>query len=293
MSEPNRDSDFHALEQTLSEIRPRLLLAPPRTASTALAISLSSHSQVGPVYIHEPCDLFAHKGAPIHTIRDSILEGKENRDNLVTGVLIKEMTFQIGTGEVFRLFARHVFDTVVVLIRDPVLAIESRIRKVCEDLVAAKHCNESIVGSAIASRDYRELGGLLDESIFPTSFTGWESLDKQIEYFDQAQRSYCVVESSEFRTHPHLILAEICAAWGLGFEKIMLKWDISQRIPRTGNLSEQSHWYTRALSSRTVLPPTEESVHPEKLPRRFREHAHEAQSVYSRLLRSPNRIISQ
>ena len=87
------------LEKLLNRLQPLLIVSPPRSASTALARSLLNHSRVGP-YIHEPCDLYCHRSAPA----SSILERLEA---LSGALLIKEMTFQLGSGEVCDCFLRN------------------------------------------------------------------------------------------------------------------------------------------------------------------------------------------
>jgi hypothetical protein len=176
-----RLSDLYNLERTLRQIQPRMLVAPPRTASTALARALSYHSRIGPGYVHEPCGVFLHKGEPIQTINTAIIQANRHRGRLPNRPLIKEVSFQLGAGDVFSIFVHSTAETIIVLIRDPILTVESRLRMVCADMIAAQHPDNLILNSAIASCDYRQLNDIIDDRIFPTAFTGWECLDRQLE----------------------------------------------------------------------------------------------------------------
>ena len=124
---------YEALRRRVAagELRLLLLVSPPRTGSTVLANALAHHGQVDGLVI-EP-------GAQYHLTRDARLEeafrliadaveelsahGSPRRPLVV---LVKEIAHHIGPGDEWRAW-RALFDRVLVLVRRPILALESLI----------------------------------------------------------------------------------------------------------------------------------------------------------------------
>lgn len=280
---------LHILERCLADAAPFLILAPPRSSSTALARALAQHSRIGP-YLHEPCDQFCHEGAPPASIVARLREGGAGR-----GVLVKEMTFQLGTGAVCRAFLRHARPPLVFLIRDPRRTVASRLARVLRDLAArpaTPDAHRQRLTHALDAEDFRALDDLVPEAVFPLAYTGWAALAHQVELCRDAGIAYTVVASHDFRTQPRSILEALCRRWNLGFEEKMVRWDATKALP-LGGIPTQAAWYRRVAESRGILPETDAPPDPECLPRRFRRHLPDALRIYQALLADPNRLTAE
>ena len=190
---------LNSLERLLVRSEPRLLLAPPRTCSTVLARALTQHSLVGS-YIHEPCDLYAHREAGLKTIVDRLAAA-----GWLGPGIVKEMTFQLGVGEVGRLFLHLARKPVLFLIRDPRLAVESRIRMVAGDLARNENTpavDRARIEQATVQRDYSDMDDLIHEGVFPLYHTGWDALGEQIEFCRSRAIDYAILEAQVLRAHP-------------------------------------------------------------------------------------------
>ena len=283
MKPARREEALESLEKFLSNVRPLLLVSPPRSASTALARSLLNHSQVGP-YIHEPCDLYCHRSAPVSSILERLEAGLTT-----TSLLIKEMTFQLGTGEVGDCFLRNAQGPLVFLIREPALTIESRLRVVLGDLSRLEDTPDSkreLIQQAVEARDYSSLDEIVTDSIFPLHYTGWTDLAIQLKRCREQQIDYRIVKASDFRSRPEACLRELCSGWQLRFEENMLDWSSRDGLA-LGGLGEQGAWYHRVTQSAGVEPETEVAISRDQLPARFSEHLPLAANVYAMASNDP------
>ncbi|MEM8961574.1 MAG: hypothetical protein AAGD38_08860 [Acidobacteriota bacterium] len=275
MSSDPRLAELRAL---LVSQRPYLILAPPRSGSTALARALLGHAEIGP-YIHEPWDRYAHKGGGVESILERL---GEHRDR--TGILIKEMTFQLGDGPVGRVLLETARPPFVVLIRDPRRTLESRIRRVLRDLVREDRLNaddRARVDTAIEASDFSTLDDVLTPEVFPERFTGWADLDKQIASCRQ-ELDFVVVRAETFRADPRSVLEPLCQRWELEVEPGMLDWGSSSSID-VGALPEQAAWYRQVLASTRVRPEDAPIRSREAFPVRFREPLDHAVVLYENL----------
>lgn len=271
------------LERMLAQAAPYLILAPPRSSSTALARCLLRHSRVGP-YIHEPCDVYRHQHAPVASILERLQEGGFTRASL-----IKAMTFQLGTGDVGRCFLRNARRPLIVLIRDPARAITSRIRMVLRDL--ARHpdtppSHRARITQALARKDYSRLDDIVTEAVFPLAHTGWNALASQLETCRREEIDYVILPAYVFRRHPESSLKCLCKRLTLPYEDRMLTWTMQDAL-RLGGLPDQKAWYRRIVESTGVLPETEAIPVSEQLPQRFRVHLSETQCMYRAMLNDP------
>jgi hypothetical protein len=105
-----------------------LILAPPRTGSTALARALWMHPAVG-WYVHEPFDTFHHRGcasawadALIHPHATADLDPAARGGH---ALLVKEMSFQPGA-MLPAVLEQLPTETVILLVADPRVSVASR-----------------------------------------------------------------------------------------------------------------------------------------------------------------------
>lgn len=269
------------LAERLSQTLPLLIVSPPRSASTAFARALNGHSSVNR-YFHEPCGLYSYENTSAATILDEL-------DDLSTGGLIKEMTFQFRELLVAECFFRNCASPTIFLARSPRLTIESRIRMVLLDLIQTDSTSQADIAlaqAAIDAKDYSAVDALLTEEIFPLYRTGWSDLAQQLELCRKLEIDYVIVEPSRFRSQPEETLKALCPRLGLTFEPGMLSWTPRKELPE-GALERHAIWYARVDASSGVQPPAEQILPLDRFPARFRPHLREALATYEQALSDP------
>jgi hypothetical protein len=208
-----------------------VILAPPRTGSTALARVFWNHEDIG-FYANEPFELSYHRKLPTETACEPIerpldlgqLMASRSRGN---SLLIKEMTYQVGASApaLIAIATRPI----VFLIRDPRLSIWSRMRMV---------------------------GGGKRFVPFPVRESGWDDLVLQVAYCRDNGVNYTILDASDMRRYPDLILESLFARLALEYSPEFRVWmplEVgSEWIGRLGG-----YWYARVLGSSGVEPPTE------------------------------------
>jgi hypothetical protein len=239
-----------------------LLLAPPRTASTALARVFWGHDAIA-FYAHEPFDRSFHEGAPLGTAATAMLEPLDLRRVLGAptrriGLLVKEMTFQVGNAAaaLMELATRPV----VFLLRDPRLAIWSRMRM---------------------------LGGGSEPAPFPPAETGWTALQEQVRHCRVNRIDHVLLDASDMRRAPHAVLGALFRRLGFEYSPALLSWR-AVGVERLGGLGDaQRHWYRRILESSGLEPPVEPIPPLERFPEEhgLQEHVEWALDVYEELRR--------
>ena len=241
-----------------------LVLAPPRTASTALARVFWGHDAIG-FYAHEPFDRPFHEGAPLLTAADAMLEpldlcrvlGAPSRG---IGLLVKEMTFQ--TGDAAPALIDLATRPVIFLVRDPRLAVWSRMRM---------------------------LGGGSEPVPFSPVEAGWIQLEEQVLHCRRNAIPYAVVDASDMRRAPDAVIGGLFDRLGLDYSPQLLAWRaIDVELGQLGDA--QRHWYGRILRSSGLEPPVEPVPPLERFPddHGLREHVEWALRLYRGLRRDPS-----
>ena len=234
-----------------------VLFSPPRSGSTAMARTFWQHPAFR-WYVHEPFDRMYHHGGDAGTVLAAMADplevdggvGGEGRDGLV----VKEMTFQAGTRAAALADAATL--PVVVTVRDPRLAVASRMRQ-------------------------RRLAGL--DPSFPPAESGWPDLLAFLEWLRDNRRRHVIVDTSEVRANPEPVLVALCEQLGLTYTPDMLSWH-DAREANLGQLAdEQSHWYQRVLRSTGIEPPVEAVPDPADFPPELRTHVEECLDAYRNL----------
>jgi hypothetical protein len=237
-----------------------LLLAPPRTASTAIARIFWGHEAIA-FYAHEPFDRTFHDGAPPSTAADAMLEPLDVRrlrgaPSRAFGLLVKEMTFQAGNA------AAALIDLatrpVMFLLRDPRLAVWSRMRM---------------------------LGGGSRAVPFPPAETGWTELREQVRHCRRSGVDYMLLDASDLRRAPDAVARPLFEWLGLDYSPALRSWDPVD-VAGLGNLgAAQRHWYRRILESSGIEPPLEPVPPLERFPHELRDHVEWALGLYEDLRR--------
>lgn len=241
-----------------------VIMAPPRTSSTALVRVFWRHPTIG-YYNNEPFDRHYHHNEDIRSVLDNMdaAEVPVPGPSAGSGLLIKEMTFQAAPH--FDLLADVATSPLIFVIRDPRLSIASRMRMV-------------------------EQGG--GEPLFPHNETGWDALYQQIRACRADDRPYLLLHADDFRREPETVLSGLFEQLGLSFSTDQLHWQPAPGM-RMGNLEgEQDNFYVRVLNSRGLQPPSESPPSLEGFPvyGGLRAHVRRSMDLYEELLTDPNLI---
>jgi hypothetical protein len=251
-----------------ARFRPRfVILAPPRTASTALARVLWEDPAVTH-YAHEPFDRLYHRGEGPQTLADALADPTQVSRHTATdsgagrGLVLKEMTFQVG--RLIEPLAAFTDAPLIFLIRDPRRSVMSRMRQVGD-------------GTPVS---------------FPLVETGWVDLMDQIAYCDRTGREFVLLDAGELREWPRVVLPQLFERLGLTWRPSVLDWTPAARM-RLGRLDgDQDHWYQAVLNSRSIG--REHGVPPplDQFPKADGMRAHVAQALewYRALRRRPERV---
>lgn len=228
------------LRRRLAQVRERhgevyLIVAPPRTASTALARILWNHAEVG-WYSHEPFEATWYEDAPPERAA-ALLEAPQAVDDLVPArpgrgagerLVVKEMTFQAG--DAFPLLASLATRPIVFLIRDPRLAIASRME--------------------VLRRSGRP-------EVFPLRESGWEDLAVQLDHVRRERIPHVVLNSSDLRRAPEAVVPGLLERLGMAYSPELLRWESSAATGLSAVSGAEDPFYQRVLDSRGLEPPAE------------------------------------
>jgi hypothetical protein len=259
-----------AVRARLRRVRERhgevlVIVAPPRTASTALARVLWNHPAVG-YYSHEPFEPTYYRGEPASAAA-ALLEapapiGELNpaRTDRPAGdtVVVKEMTFQVGSA--FPLLAELATRPIVFLIRDPRLCIASRM--------------------AVLRKAGRP-------EIFPLRESGWADLERQLEHVRATEIPHLVVDSSELRAEPETVVPQVLARLGLSYSPELLTWESSRATGLSAVSGSGDPFYRRVLESGGIERPDERIPDLTEFPEAggFRAHVADCLARYETLTR--------
>ena len=246
--------------------RTYVIVAPPRSASTALARILWQHPTVR-FYVHEPYGAVYHEGAPPATADESFRAPVDLDETVggkpadAIGLVVKEMTFQVGP--CFPDLAARTARPVVFNVRDPRLCIASRM-------------------------EMRQRQGL--SAVFPVEESGWGDLQRQLSWCRERAVAYRVVDATELRRDPERVAPPLLESLGLDFDDSLLHWTpVPAETVRA--VADQGAWYERVLSSRGLEPDDEPVPDVTSFPSEggFREHVEWCCEVYGALQHDPYR----
>jgi hypothetical protein len=238
-----------------------VVVAPPRTCSTLLARILWNVPEIG-FYVHEPFDGVYHRGWSLDQVAQkltapvdlSAVPGLSPRRG--AALLVKELPFQVGPH--FPLLLELASRPVIFLVRDPRLAVASRMRM-------------------------RELGG--QDAVFDSVESGWTTLAEHVELCRREGRPHLVVDAADLRSRPAATMRRVCATLGIAFDPAILKWGRVGDVDLGLALDEQRHWNARVLESTGIEPPVEEVPSLDAFPVEggMREHVRRSVAIYEAL----------
>lgn len=257
-------ADARVAPRLFEEVRERhgevyVLIGPPRTASTAVSRILWNHPQIG-WYSHEPFEPTWYEGADLDRTAELLtaptavadLGGRGTGRRLV----VKEMTFQVG--DAFPLLAELATRPILFLIRDPRLAIASRMK--------------------VLRRAGRP-------EVFPLRESGWEDLERQLAHVRSEGVPHVVVDSSELRASPEAVVPGLLARLGLTYTPDLLHWQSSEATGLSAVSGAADPFYQRVLDSRGLEPPAERVPDLSEFPEDggFRQHVADCVERYEDL----------
>lgn len=251
------------------------LLSPPRTGSTLVARLLWQLPEITH-HCHEPFEAVYWGGAGADSAAEAMLHPMEIATGKRVpaasidggGLLIKEMTFQLGSSEA-RFVAYLATRPVVLVVRDPRLSTTSRLRIIKE----------------ISNAD-----------TFPPVEGGWQALDEQVRLLRSIGVPYVIVDSDRLRTDPQPVLAELAVRTRLSSWPVDPSWQPRRGLqlctPEVATLMGEKRalddpFYRRALSSTGIQPVDAVNWdHEESQIARagLTEHVAEWMEIYRRLL---------
>jgi hypothetical protein len=239
-----------------------VLVAPPRTASTALARILWNHPSVG-FYSHEPFEPTWYRGAGPEVAAE-LLEAAAPVGELDPSrsaragraLVVKEMTFQVG--DRFPLLATLATRPIVFVIRDPRLSIASRMK--------------------VLRRAGRP-------EVFPLRESGWEDLMRQLDHVRSHGIPHVIVDSRELREAPATVVPPLLDRLGLAFSPELLTWGSSPATGLSAVSGAGDPFYQRVLASGGIEAPTEQIPPLTSFPSDggFRQHVAECLARYEEL----------
>lgn len=148
-------------------LRAHIIIAPPRTNSTLVEHSLGNSPDIQHE-CHEPFLNARHEGFdPDHGYRqiyDSIGGDQFEQSDEQTSVVIKDMAHWIGKNEEYKRLVELSTDPIIVLIRNPLLSVESRIRRVLStmDMRYSINLQRYLLDDIAAEKDFRSWADLAD-----------------------------------------------------------------------------------------------------------------------------------
>lgn len=260
---------FAAIQERHTDVY--VILAPPRTSSTAVARLFWEQPSVG-FYCHEPFEVTYYDDAPLRQVADllddplTVQRLKGDPGNFGgEALVVKEMPYQVG--DHFALLAGLATKPLVFLLRDPCQNIASRIEK-------------------------KEMVG--DSPIFPLIETGWELVAKQVDMARDADVPFMVVDTNEMRNNPARVLSQVFGRLGLPFSEDMTAWRSLPDVDLDNLGGRHSHLYRRVLESTGLQPALEPVPGVDSFPAEngLRAHVERCLEIYERLLDANERIVA-
>ncbi|MFA6754141.1 MAG: hypothetical protein WCR84_03230 [Candidatus Paceibacterota bacterium] len=272
----------------------KTIISIPRSNSTIIELILSSSSSVSKV-IHEPFLDFGYYDAEVFSVYQKISSiintGNKRRETF----LIKEMAHWLIKDNAYKVFLKSVDKPVILLIKNPYLSIESKIRKILQgadrknrpDLAKIlstsmfqqknKNIRDSRDGLNFFAKErrYNSWAKLVEEeAIQKRNFTmfnlvvkyfvknsaediwGWKNIDEIRKFLDKNEMKYKILEGVDFQLAPEATIYGLCKVLNINFDKKMLYCSEKKFNKLIKQISPHSIlWYEKVLSSQEIIKP--------------------------------------
>jgi hypothetical protein len=281
----------------------KLILSPPRTGSTMLETALSHSSDVT-MECHEPfIKVLSKSGLDLGFKNIYQLASSDNKNEKVV-IVIKELANRLGTGKAFRQICKLSDAPVLFLIRNPLLSMESRLRKIIVTMntkdrlilqgwLKIKLCKSSsqtelldlysvklgykdwknVLNELELNKDYSKLQELLfaEKGRLIIDPDGRNSLESQMKSLDKSNLDYTILDSTDFRLNPKNALNQICHLWSIRYGDNMINWEEGKLRLRRGDEEIKDYsWYDTLYKSGNILLPNEKPIPLSNFPKRIK-----------------------
>lgn len=282
----------------------KILVAVPRSNSTIIEFILGSSSSVSKI-IHEPFIDFGYYNAEAFSVYQKI-SAMINTDNKNGIFLIKEMAHWLTKDNAYKTFLKSTDKPVILLIKNPYLSIESKIKKILQGadrkdrpgltklLLASisQQKNKNIKNSRDSLNFFAKKKGynswlelVEKEAIQKRNFTmfnpvikyfvenstediwGWKSIDKIRRFLDKNKIKYKILEGIDFQLAPEATIHGLCKVLNINFNRKMLYCSEKKFKKLTEQISPHSIlWYEKMLSSQEIIKPNISPLSTNKFP---------------------------
>ena len=255
-----------------------LVIAPPRTNSTLVEHVIGNSPDVDRE-CHEP---FFGAGRPgfvadhgYRRIFESVAHHVSEESRRPVRIAIKEIAqWLLVNGEHKRLIELAA-EPIFLLIRNPLLAVESRIQKVLAsaearrgetrlDLAAKEHgyANwvELLAQKVTREHDYRCFADLLRESSreWASEEADFSALETMANHLATIGKRYHVLDTTDLRAEPLVLVQELCRLLRISYAPRMIDWGREPIDFHTTQHHEASRlWYDSLRQSTRIKPPAE------------------------------------
>lgn len=275
----------------------RLVIAPPRTGSTMVAVALSDD-----FYVHEPFLRFGYSEQDSNSSYKNIYEeigGAEfESSGRSASIVVKELTHRIALNKEYLKLVELSCYPPLFLIRNPLLTAESRVRKIVETIptkarettygwlkaqltekppeelslesqqrlldLYAKEIGytdwSALVAECINNQNYTLLEGILASNLdrLAIDLSGEASLEGQVNRLAVNGKKVFILDSTELRLDPKGTMQGICSSWGIEYRKSRVSWGERRLELRRGTRTMVDlDWYDSLANSEGVKIPTE------------------------------------
>lgn len=273
----------------------KILVAVPRSNSTIIEFILGSSTSVSKI-IHEPFIDFGYYNAEAFSAHQKISAVINTGNNKKEDIfLIKEMAHWLAKDNIYKIFLKSIDEPVILLIKNPYLSIESKIKKILQGadrkdrpgltklLLASisQQKNKNIQSSRdglkffAQKKGYNSWAKLVEkEAIQKRNFVifnpivkyfvenstediwGWKSIDEIRKFLDKNKVRYKILEGIDFQLAPEATICGLCKVLNINFSRKMLYCSEKKFQKLIEQIQPYSmHWYEKVLSSQEVIKP--------------------------------------
>lgn len=272
----------------------KTLVSIPRSNSTIVELILSSSSSVSKV-IHEPFLDFSYYNTEVSSVYQKISSIINADSKKREAFLIKEMAHWLTKDNAYKVFLKSADEPVILLIKNPYLSIESKIKKILQGVdrkdrpgltkilltSISQQKNKNIQDSRdglnffAQQRGYNSWVKLVErEATQKRNFVmfnpvvkyfvknstediwGWKSIDEIRRFLDKNKMKYKILEGIDFQLAPEATIYGLCKVLNINFNRKMFHCSEKKFEKLIEQIPPHSIlWYEKVLSSHEIIKP--------------------------------------